>query len=81
LIRLESPATPPETCQEDETWTYRYTINAKKLKQNLDRNGKHSIRLCLYVWMSPRHSLFPHFTSLKFNGVETWCEKDKVNKN
>ncbi|CAO3589553.1 unnamed protein product [Absidia cylindrospora] len=83
LLRLETPlvleSTPalPPSSPSPSSSTYRYTINMQKLERNSAGSTNQNIRLHMYIWMSPRYSLLPHLTSLKFDGVESWCEKDQ----
>lgn len=32
----------------------------------------------MYLWISPRHAIFPQCSSLKLNDKETWNDDDQV---
>jgi hypothetical protein len=76
----ESTTSPSTSPSPSTSSTYRYTIDMRKLKRNPEAWKNQNIRLHMHIWMSPRYPLLPHLTSLTFDGVESWCEKDQVSK-
>ncbi|CAO3609396.1 unnamed protein product [Cunninghamella echinulata] len=69
LLRLDTCSTHISSSS-----TY-YTIDTEKLNLN---TLKENIRLHMFLWISPRHAIFPQCSSLKLNDKETWNDNDQT---